>query len=100
MAMNTLHQLPFEDSTFVEAVDRRFDHTIEADATHEAKALVQNLRDFQQAHPDFVKQNTSVFKQCQRLLVKASWVALPMLPELDVVNLIKNHLSYIATLPH
>ena len=94
-----MQALDFGDPQYVEAVEQRFEEVVSSDAMGDAYALTENLTDYYRTHPDFERSSTALLGRCERLRLRAAWVALPMLSEKEVLNLFKNSMSTMFALP-
>ena len=90
--------LAFDNQEFVAAVEERFEETVFNDAMSEALALMENLDDFFQLHPQFERTDNILYARCQRLHNRAAWLALSALTDTEAITLVKQSLSLVFTL--
>lgn len=92
--------LPFDDPAFIEMLEQGFGQNVSEDPVNKMFDLARGIKDYLQTHPDFVKNQPALSSRYQNLLIKASWVAFPLLEKRERIELLHTSLGVTGRLPN
>lgn len=65
----------------------------------QAHQFIREIEAFFKRNSDFIKQHLAEYQDLQDILIQLRWIALPLLSETDILDLIENHLTEIFEIP-